>query len=174
MTTHQRSTHTTSATPAHKSSEARGTAHDAFAMLIKDHRKVQKMFKDFDKLDDADAAKKKDIVRHTCQELTIHATLEEEIIYPAMREVLKDEDMVDEAYVEHAVAKSLIALLKDAEPSADFYDAQFTVLGELINHHIEEEESDLFKKVKSKLDADALGQQMTERKQALLQELGGR
>src|SRR5437763_14440186 len=92
-------------TKSHKSSA--GT--DAIELLMEDHRKVQKVFKEFEKSkDEMDGAQKGEMVRHCCMELKIHTQLEEEIFYPAAREAIEDEELVDEAEVEHAAAKQLI------------------------------------------------------------------
>jgi hemerythrin superfamily protein len=142
---------------------------DAIDMLIADHKKVQKAFKDFEKLKDGRSKKgKSDIVRQTCADLTVHTKIEEEIFYPAARKAIKDADLMDEATVEHAGAKDLIAQLESMQPGDDLYDAKFTVLGESINHHVKEEQTDMFPKVrKTKLDLVALGRQMAQRKAEL-------
>ena len=93
-----------------------------------------------------------------CQELTIHAQIEEEIFYPAVRDGIEDDDLMDEAEVGHASAKDLIAQLEAMEPGNDLYDARFTVLGEYIDHHVKEEQDEMFPKAKkAKLDLKALG-----------------
>ena len=142
---------------------------DAIEMLIADHKKVQKAFKAFEKLKQSSSKRgKSDIVRQTCTDLTIHTKLEEEIFYPAARKAIKDADLMDEATVEHAGAKDLIAQLQRMQPGDDLYDAKFTVLGESVNHHIREEQTEMFPKVrKTKLDLAALGQQMSQRKAEL-------
>jgi hemerythrin superfamily protein len=139
---------------------------DAISMLIADHKKVQKAFKDFEKLKEGSSKRgRSDIVRQTCTDLTIHATIEEEIFYPAVRQAIKDTDLMDEATVEHAGAKELIAQLEGMQPGDDLYDAKFTVLGENVNHHIKEEQNEMFPKVrKTKLDLNALGEQLAQRK----------
>jgi hemerythrin-like domain-containing protein len=133
---------------------------------------VQKLFKQFEKLkDDEDA--KTDLVKTVCHELTIHTELEEELFYPAAREVMDDEDLMDEALVEHASAKQLIGELEEMEPDDELYDAKFTVLGEYVNHHIKEEQTEMFPRLKkTELDLDALGDQMRSRKEELQQEMG--
>jgi hemerythrin superfamily protein len=138
---------------------------DAIGMLIADHKKVQRAFKDFEKLKKGGSKRgKSDIVRQTCADLTVHTKIEEEIFYPAARKAIKDADLMDEAKVEHAGAKELIAQLESMQPGDDLYDAKFTVLGESVNHHIREEQNEMFPKVrKTKLDLNALGRQMAQR-----------
>jgi len=142
---------------------------DAIGMLIADHKKVQKAFKDFEKLKEGGSKRgRSDIVRQTCADLTVHTMIEEEIFYPAARKAIKDMDVMDEATVEHAGAKELIAQLESMQPGDDLYDAKFTVLGESVNHHIREEQNEMFPKVrKTKLDLNALGEQMAQRKAEL-------
>ena len=142
---------------------------DAIGMLTADHKKVQKAFKDFEKLKEGGSKRGRfDIVRQTCADLTVHTTIEEEIFYPAARKAIKDMDVMDEATVEHAGAKELIAQLESMQPGDDLYDAKFTVLGESVNHHIREEQNEMFPKVrKTKLDLNALGEQMAQRKAEL-------
>jgi hemerythrin-like domain-containing protein len=143
-------------------------------MLMEDHRKVQKMFKQFEKLKDQDDEQsKRDLVEQTCAELKVHTAIEEEIFYPAAREALEEGDLVAEAFVEHASAKDLIAKLEGMDAGGEEYDATFTVLGEYVNHHIEEEQDQMFPKMKKgDLDWDELAQQMQQRKQALQEEMG--
>lgn len=143
---------------------------DAIALLTQDHRNVDKLFKRFEDLDDAD--EKRELVETICNELTVHATVEEEIFYPAARQALEahGDDLLDEAEVEHASAKELIAQLRDASPGDDLYDAKVTVLGEYIRHHVKEEGA-LFPKVKkSVLDLESLGGEMRTRKEELRSE----
>ena len=142
---------------------------DAIDMLIADHKRVANLFADFKRLTDLDDEKAKArVVELICQELTVHAQLEEELFYPAVREVTGDEDQVDEAVVEHAGAKFLIAQLQSADPEEELFDAKVTVLGEQINHHVEEEEGSMFPKARhSGLDAAALGARMLARKAEL-------
>lgn len=148
----------------------------AVGMLIADHKKVQKAFKDFEKLKKGGSKRgKSDIVRQTCADLTVHTTIEEEIFYPAARKAIKDMDVMDEAAVEHAGAKELIAQLESMQPGDDLYDAKFTVLGESVNHHIREEQNEMFPKVrKTKLDLNALGEQMAQRRAELESQISTR
>jgi hypothetical protein len=151
-------------------------AEDAIAMLTADHKKVKTLFKEFEKLkEDGSAKEKAAIVKQICDALTIHAEIEEEIFYPAVREAIEDQDLMDEALVEHAGAKDLIAQLKDMNTGDDLYDAKVTVLGEQINHHVQEEEGDMFVKAKkAKVDTAELGVEMAERKQSLMAKMGVR
>lgn len=148
-------------------------AKDAIALLTADHKKVQKMFKEFEKLGDEDQDRKAELVTTVCGELKVHATIEEEIFYPALREALEEQDLLDEAEVEHASAKELISQLESMKPGDDLYDAKFTVLGEYINHHVKEEQGEMFPKAKqADIDLAALGEEMMTRKQELMLELG--
>ena len=142
---------------------------DAIAMLTADHREVSDMFEQFENLSDRAKATKTKLVEKICNALIAHTTIEEEIFYPAVREAVKDEDMVDEAVVEHAAAKDLIQQLQEANPDEDLYDAKVKVLSEQIEHHVKEEEEEMFEKArKSGLDMIQLGQEMAQRKQEIL------
>jgi hemerythrin superfamily protein len=144
-------------------------------MLMEDHKKVQKLFKQFEKLhkQDGDEESKREIVEQCCMELKVHAEVEEQVFYPAAREALEEQDLVEEALVEHASAKDLIAKLEGMDGSEESYDATFTVLGEYVNHHVKEEEEEMFPKVKrAKLDWEALAEQMEQRKMQMQQQLG--
>ncbi len=155
----------------------RGTgakAQDAIAMLTADHKKVKKLFSDFDKLKEEGSEEDKSaLVDQICNELKIHTELEEEIFYPAVRKAIDDSDLMDEALVEHAGAKELIAQLEDASPDDDLYGAKVTVLGEQIKHHVKEEEGEMFPKArKANIDIDALGATMLKRKIVLMDKMG--
>jgi hypothetical protein len=103
----------------------------------------------------------------------VHTTVEEEIFYPAAREALQEQDLLDEADVEHASAKDLIGQIQTMDPSEDLYDAKVTVLGEYVNHHVQEEEKEMFPQCKkAKMPLDELGEQMQARKQELMAEMG--
>lgn len=143
---------------------------DAIELLTAQHKEVKDMFEEFENMSDRATTSKKKLVEKICENLIMHTAIEEEIFYPAVREASKEtEDMVDEAVVEHASAKDLIAQLQEADPGDDLYDAKVKVLGEQIDHHVEEEEEEMFKKVrKLKLDLDALGQEMAARRDELL------
>ena len=142
---------------------------DAVKLLTADHEKVTGLFEQFDKLSDRSKVNKKKLADQICLELTVHSQIEEEIFYPAVREALKDGDMIDEAVVEHAAAKDLIAQIREMDPGDDLYDAKVKVLSEQIEHHVGEEESEMFEKArKAKLDLAALGEEMAMRKDELM------
>ncbi|MEP7057934.1 MAG: hemerythrin domain-containing protein [Caldimonas sp.] len=160
------------AAPAKKSGRGRP---DATTLLMKDHKDVKALFKRYDKLMKADAAgsERQKLAEQICGMLTVHATVEEEIFYPAVRAAHVDADMLDEAEVEHASAKDLIAQIKSMGPEDDLYDAKVTVLGEYIDHHVKEEENEMFPKARrAKVDLEGLGQQLKARKEALLAQMG--
>jgi hemerythrin-like domain-containing protein len=114
-----------------------------------------------------------DLARQICMELTVHAQVEEEIFYPALRGAIKDTDLLDEASVEHQSAKDLIAQLEDAGEADDMFDAKVKVLGEYVNHHIKEERGELFPKARSarKLDLMAMREELESRKEELMAEM---
>ncbi|MCE4558248.1 hemerythrin domain-containing protein [Pelomonas cellulosilytica] len=148
---------------------------DAIDLLITDHKEVEALFKAYKRLVEADGddEEKKQLALDICAKLTAHATIEEEIFYPAAREVLgDDEDLADEAEVEHASVKDLITKIEDSVPADALYDAMVKVLSEYIGHHVEEEEDEMFRKVRqSDLDLEALGGEMAQRKEELLAEM---
>ena len=145
---------------------------NALELLKQDHAKVKQSFKEFEKMDHEDEATMQEMVRAVCAELKAHATIEEEIFYPAVRAAIEDEDLMNEAQVEHAAAKDLIAQLEGMNPDDPLYSATFTVLGEYVLHHVKEEESEMFPQVrKAKLDLAELGARIMERKQQLLESM---
>jgi hemerythrin superfamily protein len=139
---------------------------DAITLLTEDHENVKQLFEEYEGLGDRAHASKKKLATKICTELTKHATAEEEIFYPAVRAATKqNEDLVDEATVEHASAKELIAQIMSMESSEELFDAKVKVLSEMIEHHVEEEEGEMFPKARAAgLDLAALGQQLAERK----------
>ena len=144
-------------------------SQDAIALLKEDHREVEKLFKDFESA--KGEGRKEKLARKICMELTVHTKIEEEIFYPACKDKV-EEDLLKEAYVEHDAAKLLIAEIEAGSgQSDDFFDAKVQVLSEQIEHHVEEEEKELFPEVrKADLDLKALGEQLAERKKELLKE----
>jgi hemerythrin-like domain-containing protein len=170
----------TSAKTSAKSPSRRGHAkseqQDALGILAEDHQKVLKMFEQFRKMKkkaDPDEQEMQTLVETACAELTIHSRVEEELFYPALRDASGADDLLDEAEVEHASAKQLINELAAMQPGDDLYDAKFTVLGEYVKHHVDEEEHQLFPKAKkAKMDLESLGEEIRMRKQELRAELG--
>ncbi|KQY81541.1 hemerythrin domain-containing protein [Pelomonas sp. Root1444] len=148
---------------------------DAIQLLTADHKEVKALFKAYEQLVEAegDDEEKQQLALEICTKLTVHATVEEELFYPAARDVLEDdEDLVDEADVEHACAKDLMAQIMQSAPEDPLYDAKVKVLGEYIDHHVKEEEGEMFPKIKkSDLDVEALGEEMAQRKEELLAEM---
>ena len=144
-------------------------AAEATALLRADHKHVSELFEQYQAT--RSAAKKKRLVAEICTELTVHAQVEEEIFYPAVKAALKDKVLVPEATVEHASLKALIAQVEGVEPDGEMFDAKIKVLSEFVKHHVKEEQGEMFPKAKnSKLDLKALGAQMAERKAELLAE----
>lgn len=150
-------------------SKARST-EDAIQLLKADHRVVEELFAAFESA--TSNKKKESLARQICMELSIHATIEEEIFYPAVREAVEADDL-DEAYVEHDGAKLLIAEIMAGSPGDDFYDAKVTVLSEEIKHHVKEEEGrgGIFAQAKKAgVDLAELGAQLAKRKKTLVAE----
>ncbi len=147
--------------------DAAPKAKEATALLRADHKVVNDLFSEYEK--SRSNIRKKQIVTQICKELTVHAQIEEEIFYPAVKEALKDKELVPEATVEHATLKDLIAQVKGVEPDGEMFDAKIKVLSEYVKHHVKEEQTEMFPKAKeSKLDLVELGAQLSERKAELL------
>jgi len=142
---------------------------DAIALLKADHRKVEELFERFENARGDDGKQK--VARDICLELTVHAQIEEEIFYPACEGKI-EQDLLEEAYVEHDGAKVLIAEIEAGSPSDEFYDAKVKVLSEQIEHHVGEEEKrmeGMFSQARNAgLDMDALGDQLRARKEELI------
>jgi hypothetical protein len=147
---------------------------DAIALLKADHRKVEELFEAFEKASGASAKQK--LARQICNELKIHAMIEEEIFYPAFRGKIED-DTLDEAYVEHDGAKVLVNDIEASGPDEDFYDAKVKVLSEEIKHHVHEEEmpsEGMFAQCrKTDVDLVALRDRLMARKDELLAQADG-
>ncbi len=152
-------------------------AKDACDLLDADHKKVTRMFKEYEELTNSRARsaaqKKMDLARQICMELTVHTRIEEEIFYPALRGAIKETDLLDEASVEHQSAKELIAQLESAGEADEMFDAKVKVLGEYVNHHIKEERGELFPKARSarKLDLMSMRDELEARKEELMAEM---
>ncbi len=160
---------TTAKRPASKKSTRSATPNsvDATRLLRADHRTVSDLFEQYEAT--RSTAKKRKLVEQVCAELTVHAQIEEEIFYPAVKQALKDKELVPEATIEHASVKHLIAQIEGVEPEGEMFDAKVKVLSEYVKHHVKEEEGEMFKKARAtRLDLVALGEQMAARKQELL------
>lgn len=157
----------TTATKTTATPKTPAAAKDAIALLRADHGTVSGLFADYEKTESS--KKKKSLVAEICTELSVHAQIEEEIFYPAVRAALKDKLLVPEATVEHGGIKDLITQLEGGEPDGEDYDAKVKVLSEYVEHHVKEEQNEMFPKVKaSSLDLVALGAKMAARKVDLL------
>jgi Hemerythrin HHE cation binding domain len=142
---------------------------DATALLRADHKFVSGLFEDYENA--STKTMKRKLVNQICMELSVHAQVEEEIFYPAVKQALKDHEMVPEATVEHATLKSLIAQVEGVEPDGEMYDAKVKVLCEYVEHHVKEEQDEMFPKAKaSKLDMMELGEKIATRKKELIAE----
>jgi hemerythrin superfamily protein len=152
-----------------------GSTGDAVSLLSIDHADVAELFEEYEALVETGGAdeEKQALAENICALLTAHATVEEEIFYPAARDALDDQELLDEAEVEHATAKDLIEQIQSMDPGDELYDAKVKVLGEYVNHHVLEEEGEIFPKCQtSDMDLDELGEEISARKVELLEELG--
>ena len=153
------------------------TEKDACDLLDADHRNVKKMFKEYEELMNSrarnTAQKKLELSHQICTELKVHAQIEEEIFYPALRAAFKETDLLAEAEVEHQSAKELIAQIEGMGEPDEMYDAKVKVLGEYIDHHVKEERNEIFPKARSsrKLDLVAMRDQLAARKEELMAEM---
>ena len=157
-------------TPTRSSSDS---PRDAIALLKQDHRTVEALFEEFEKADEEEQSA---IAQRVCQLLTVHATIEEEVLYPAAKQAFEDEeneDLVNEAEVEHGSAKELIAKIEGMANDDPHFKATVTVLSEYIKHHVKEEEGELFPELKkTELDLKELGARLADRKYALMEQMG--
>lgn len=145
------------------------TPTDAIILLIEDHQIVRKLFRFYQALvrEGGSASDKAEVATQICRELELHAQLEEEIFYPAMREATPENDLVDEAIVEHRMARDLITQIESASPRDALYDAMIVVLGEYFDHHVREEENEIFPEARKSIDVNAVGTAMKSRKDQL-------
>ena len=136
---------TASKTSASKAPASKAPAHkEATALLRADHKLVSDLFEQYEK--SRSTTKKKELVTQICKELTVHAQVEEEIFYPAVKAALKDHELIPEANVEHATLKDLIAQVEGLEPNGEMYDAKIKVMSEYVKHHVKEEQNEMFPK----------------------------
>ena len=144
---------------------------NALELLEQDHPEVEEWFDEYDELNEDDN-RKAELAEKICMALKIHAQIEEEIFYPQAREATKDNDLIDEAAVEHATVRHLIGEIEAMEIGEELYDAKIRVLGEMVKHHIKEEEEELFPELESaKMDIDVVGKVLAERKEELMAEM---
>ncbi|MBB4219869.1 hemerythrin domain-containing protein [Variovorax guangxiensis] len=155
-------------------STTRRATPDACSLLDTDHKNVKKLFTAYDELahsrSQSAPGKKRDLAMQICMELQVHTQIEEEIFYPALREAISETDLLDEAEVEHASAKELIAQIQDATEIDEKFDAKVKVLGEYIDHHVKEERNEIFVKARATrgLDLVAMREQLAQRKEELM------
>ena len=155
---------------ANRKGEAREASPSAIEVLEEDHREVEEWFDEYDELEDKDDDRKADLAEQICLALKVHAQVEEEVFYPQAREATKENDLIDESLVEHATVKNLICEIEAMEVGDELYDAKIRVLGEMVKHHIKEEEEELFPEL-AKMDLKAVGKELTERKEELMSEM---
>lgn len=150
--------------------------NEIIEMLKEDHQRVKKAFKAAEKLHSQEQHEElQALVEQTCAEVQVHAQLEEELFYPAARQAVKEEDLIEEAEVEHGSAKALIQQLQGMAAEDPKYMATFKVLGEYLKHHIKEEESQVFEQLsggRSKVQWEELQQQMLTMRESLMAEMG--
>jgi len=143
---------------------------DAIALLKQDHRLVEQLFDEFE---DAEDEQLDPLAERICKLLTVHTQIEEELLYPAAQESIEDDDLVQEALVEHGSAKELISKIEAMSSDDEEFKATVKVLGEYVRHHVKEEEGELFPEMKkAKVDLQELGSNLMERKTTLMEELG--
>ena len=144
-------------------------ADDAISLLREDHRRIDELFRQFDKA--RTDGERGALAQRICTELLIHARVEEEIFYPALREACESaesEELMDEADIEHAMADRLIEEIMRMRPGEDHYCARVKVLGDYVRHHVQQEQNRMFSRARAaRLDMRALGEQILERKKQL-------
>lgn len=164
----------TSATSKMPSSHP-GSRSDALALLSKDHKEVKQLFRAYDKLakSDAPSDERQNLAEQICDQLSVHAKAEEYVFYPAMREHLAADDLLNEAEVEHATITELVTQIRNLDPDDELFDAKVKVLGEYVEHHVHEEETAIFPKaLKARIDLVALGAQLKTCKEELMESSG--
>src|SRR5262245_41815176 len=157
-----------------KTQRGRSKGQDAIKLLKADHDEVEELFAQYEKQKKKNGNEKPELIEKICVALTIHAQIEEEIFYPAARNALEEdgEELLDEAEVEHASIKSLVEQLEVMGWDDELCDAKVKVLSEYVKHHVKEEETEIFPKLKrTDLDLEALGTKLAERKAELMEEM---
>jgi len=153
-------------------SMTRSSFVDAVTLLTSDHREVRTLFQKYEKLAHANRRDRQPLAETICDLLIVHAAIEEEIFYPAVHESIDDRPLIEEAEVEHASAKNLIAQIRDMGPGDDLYDAKVIVLGEYIEHHVMQEETEMFPKAMAAgMDLAGTGVRLLARKNELMSDL---
>ena len=151
--------------------ETQPASPSAFELLEQDHREVEEWFDEYNELEEDDN-RKGELAEKICLALKVHAQIEEEIFYPQARATTKDNGLIDEAVVEHGTVKNLIGEIESMKVGEDLYDAKIRVLGEMVKQHIKEEEEELFPELEpTKIDLEAFGKELAERKQELMSEM---
>ncbi len=151
-------------------------SQDACDLLDTDHKAVKKLFKAYEELAQSRARstmnKKQELAQQICQALTVHAQIEEEIFYPALRDALKETDLIAEAAVEHQTVKELVGQIEEATEIDEAFDARVKVLGEYVDHHVKEERNEIFPKARAarRLDLVRMREELEARKEALMEE----
>lgn len=149
------------------------TANDAVALLTADHDKVKKLFREFDQCDASHQGLKHDLAQQICMDLTIHATIEEEIFYPAARAETSDQQQVDEALEEHGTIKELVSRIRGMATGDSELDGTVQTLRECVEHHVTEEEQEMFPQMRqSDADLAELCAQLKDRKEELEHDFG--
>lgn len=160
-----------SSRPQSSNRNTQGASPSALELLKQDHREVEEWFDEYNELKEDDD-RKRALVEKICLALKVHAQIEEEIFYPQAREATKDNDLIDEAAVEHATVKHLIGEIEGMEVYEELYDAKIRAPGEMVKHHIKEEEKELFPElVSAKKVLDAVGKEFAKRKEELMAEM---
>ncbi|MEO9062058.1 MAG: hemerythrin domain-containing protein [Nitrosospira sp.] len=145
---------------------------DAIELLMEDHARVKEIFRKFENSSKRKCAEEKEeMVDEICRELALHMQLEEEILYPAVRESIEDGGLMNKAMVERSSVKELILEIQSMNASDPMYEATVAMLNEYVGHHMEEEESRIFPEIKkSKIDLVEMGSDITVCKELLAQE----
>ena len=145
----------------------RAKRQDATTLLRADHKAVSDLFHEYKRIKAKED--KRMLVARICRELSVHAQIEEEIFYPAVKEALNDDEYIPEAKVEHACLKELIGLVETGEPGTEMFEARVKVLSEYVKHHVNEEQTEIFPRARSSdLDMRELGARLMERKAELM------